>query len=189
MLNFEITYKSTFSVQWPKIKVYNNDKLIKEIECNNNKFTFSIEPDDKNKLIFDWYNKTEKHTKTTNGSITQDQTFELINIRADSIQLENWIMTEGTYEPRYFKGFIKQCQEQRINYPLEKRLKSQLIWHFPGQFIFLEFYKEFWDWYYVNKIQKEVVKFTNKDPERIFKYRGSLDPCTDLVKKLKELIK
>ena len=25
MLNFEITYKSTFSVEWPKIKVYNND--------------------------------------------------------------------------------------------------------------------------------------------------------------------
>ena len=37
--------------------------------------------------------------------------------------------------------------------------------------------------------QKEVVKFTEKDPERIEKYRGTLDPCTDLVHKLREFIK
>ena len=97
-------------------------------------------------------------------------------------------MTEGTYEPRYFKGFIKQCKEQRINYPLVKRLKSQLIWHFPGQFIFLEFYKDFWDWYFNEKQDKEVIKFLDKDPERINKFRGSLDPCSDLVGKIKELI-
>ena len=38
------------------------------------------------------------------------------------------------------------------------------------------------------KQDKEVIKFLDKDPERINKFRGSLDPCFDLVGKIKELI-
>ena len=70
----------------------------------------------------------------------------------------------------------------------DAKLKSQLIWHFPGVFSFPIFPKNFWDWYYEQKQSKEVIKFLDKDPERITKFRGSLDPCTELVQKIKELI-
>jgi|TARA_B110000977_G_scaffold159595_1_gene203583 hypothetical protein len=188
MLEFEITYKSSFCKEWPKLRIYNKNNLIKEVECSGDKFGFSFDPSDKNILIFDWYNKTEKHTKSTNGKITEDQTLELLNIRVDGIQIENWVMTDSHYEPRYFKGFVKQHQEQRLNHPLEKTLKSQLVWHFPGKFMLAEFTGDFWDWYFVKKQNKEVIKFLDKDPDRINKFRGSLDPCTELVANIKKII-
>ena len=188
MLEFEITYKSSFCKEWPKLRIYNKNNLIKEVECSGDKFGFSFDPSHKNILIFDWYNKTEKHTKSTNGKITEDQTLELLNIRVDGIQIENWVMTGSHYEPRYFKGFVKQHQEQRLNHPLEKTLKSQLVWHFPGKFMLAEFTGDFWDWYFVKKQNKEVIKFLDKDPDRINKFRGSLDPCTELVANIKKII-
>ena len=47
---------------------------------------------------------------------------------------------------------------------------------------------DFWDWYFKEKQNKEVIKFLDKDPDRIHKFRGSLDPCEDLVTKIKQLI-
>ena len=187
-MKFEITYNSTFSIDWPKIYVVQNNKIIDTKICDGNKFSFDLEPHDSNLLELNWFNKTERHTVVDKGVITQDQTLTLVNIRVDNIQIENWFMTEGSYQPRYFKGFIKQQQEKRINAPLEKNIKSQLIWHFPGTFTFLQFPKNFWDWYFNLKQDKEVIKFLEKDPDRINKFRGSLDPCEDLVDKIKQLI-
>ena len=67
-------------------------------------------------------------------------------------------------------------------------MKSQLIWHFPGCFTLPKFVDDFWDWYFKEKQNKEVIKFLDKDPDRIHKFRGSLDPCEDLVTKIKQLI-
>ena len=135
-----------------------------------------------------WYNKKQRHTKATEGKIIQDQTFNMGLLRVDGILLENWFFTDGYYEPQYFKGYVEAHKQSRTNTPLETRLPSQNIWHFPGVYYFKEWKGDFWNWYYDTKIGKEVVKFTDKDPERIAKYRGTLDPCTDLVAKLKELI-
>ena len=187
-VKFEITYRSTFSIDWPKLYIVQNNKIIDKQVCDGNKFSFDLKPEENNLLELNWYNKTERHTVVDKDVITQDQTFALLNIRVDNIQIENWFMTEGIYHPRYFKGFIRQQQEKRINAPLEKKIKSQLIWHFPGTFTFLEFPKNFWDWYFNLKQDKEVIKFLEKDPDRIHKFRGSLDPCEDLVKKIKQLI-
>ena len=52
----------------------------------------------------------------------------------------------------------------------------------------MEFENNFWDWYFRVKQDKEVIKFLDKDPDRIHKFRGSLDPCEDVVAKIKELI-
>tara|TARA_A100001515_G_C4479915_1_gene179714 strand:- start:5 stop:571 length:567 start_codon:yes stop_codon:yes gene_type:complete len=188
MIEFEFTYKATCSLDWPKLNLLHNDTFIEKIECNKDKFTWHIEPQDKNVLKLDWVNKTEQHTIMQNGKITQDQTFELLNIRVDGIQIENWFMTEGVYSPRYFKGFLQQHKDARKNQPLSSEIKSQLIWHFPGTFTFMEFENDFWDWYFRVKQDKEVIKFLDKDPDRIHKFRGSLDPCEDVVAKIKELI-
>ena len=188
MIKFEITYKSTFSIDWPKIYIVQNNKIIHNEECNGEKFTFNLEPQNDNLLEINWYNKTERHTVVDKGVIKQDQTFTLENVRVDNIQIENWFMTEGHYQPRYFKGFLEQQQAKRINALLETKIKCQLIWHFPGVFTFLKFPKNFWDWYFELKQNKEVIKFLEKDPDRVNKFRGSLDPCEDLVQKIKELI-
>lgn len=188
MIKFEITYKSTFSIDWPKLYIVQNNKIIHTEECNGDKFIFELEPQDVNVLEMNWFNKTERHTIVDKGTIKQDQTFTLKNIRVDNIQIENWFMTEGYYQPRYFKGFLEQQKANRINAPLETKIKSQLIWHFPGVFTFLQFPKNFWDWYFELKQNKEVIKFLEKDPDRVNKFRGSLDPCEDLVQQIKELI-
>lgn len=189
MTQFEINYTATHCVEWPRIKVLHNSKLIKDVTCDGDPITFSVEDTRENLLQLHWYNKTQRHTQSIDGKITADQTFELGLLRVDGILLENWFFTDGFYEPNYFKGFVNAHQQSRTNTPLETRLPSQNIWHFPGTYFFKEWHGEFWDWYYKTKIGKEVVGFTDKDPERIAKYRGTLDPCTDLVDKLKELIK
>lgn len=188
MLNFEITYKSSFCVQWPKIQVLHNDNRIKEIECDQTKFSFSIELEEQNTLSLRWVNKSQRHTKTDNGKIVQDQTFELVNIRIDGIQIEKWFWTDAHYTPKYFDGFLKQYKDQRRNEPLPEKIKSQLIWHFPGTFIFTSFPLDFWGWYFEMKQDKEVIKFLDKDPDRINKFRGSLDPCVELVNKIKKFL-
>jgi len=186
MIKFQITYKSSFCYQWPKIKIYNNGNFIKEVECNNEKFEFTFVPAEKNNLVLDWFNKSEKHTKIQNGKIVEDQSIEILNLRIDDIQVESWMLTDTHYEPRYFRGFIKQHQDKNI--VLETKLKSQLIWHFPGKFVFQEFPQNFWDFYFQKKQDKEVINFLDKDPDRIHKFRGSLDPCLDIVLQLKKLI-
>lgn len=189
MNTFEINYSSTHCVEWPKIKVIHNGKIISDIVCDGDKFNFDIIPEEKNVIALNWYNKTQRHTKAVEGKIFQDQTFKMGILRADGILLENWFFTDGYYEPRYFKGYVEAHKQNRTNTPLETRLPSQNVWHFPGIYYLKEWQGDFWDWYYDTKIGKEVVQFTDKDPERIAKYRGTLDPCTDLVGKLKELIK
>ena len=133
-------------------------------------------------MKINYFNKKEKHTAHKDGVILQDQYLNLNFIRIDDILIEPWVLTDGYYEPEYFPGYLK-C----IHKP-DTKLKSQLIWHFPGNFCFPTFTKNFWDWYFEQKQKKEVIKFLDKDPERITKFRGSLDPCTDLVQKIKELI-
>jgi len=188
MLNFEITYKSSFCVQWPRILVLHNDVIVKEIDCDQSKFLFSIEPEDQNSLSLQWINKSQKHTKTHNGKIIQDQTFELLNMRIDGIQIEEWFWTDAYYTPKYFDGFLKQYKDQRKNEILPEKIKSQLVWHFPGTFSFTTFPLDFWDWYFDKKQDKEVIKFLDKDPDRINKFRGSLDPCVELVHKIKKFL-
>lgn len=189
MVNFEINYTSTHCVEWPNLIISHNGKQIANIICDKNQLSFSVPQSEKNLLEINWCNKTERHTKVKNGDIVEDQTFKVGIIRVDGILIEDWFFTDGYYAPNYFESFIQMHKNNRTNFPLEDKLFSQKIWHFPGTYYFKKWEGNFWDWYYNTKIGKEVVKFTDKDPERIAKYRGTLDPCTDLVAKLKELIK
>lgn len=188
MLRFQITYNSSFCGEWPRLHVKNNAILITDIKCNTNQFEFEIDPSNTNSITLDWYNKTQTHTKSNKTGIIEDQTFELTNIRVDGIQIEEWVWTSGYYIPRYFKGFLKQHQEQRKNEMLPEKIKSQLVWHFPGTFELPVFPMDFWNWYFEEKQKNEVIKFLDKDPDRIHKFRGSLDPCEDLVEKIKSYL-
>ena len=50
MIEFEFTYKATCSLDWPKLNLLHNDTFIEKIECNKDKFTWHIDPQDKNVL-------------------------------------------------------------------------------------------------------------------------------------------
>ena len=188
MLEFQVTYKPTFCSEWPKIRVLNNDKVIDDLVCDGDHFTFKLIPEPKNNLKLHWYNKKESHTECIDGKIVADQTFEFTNLRIDNIQVESWMMTDGCYYPAYFKGFIDSHQRSRVNTSLPEKLDSQLIWHFPGVFEFATFTDPFWDWYFDVKQEREVIKFLEKDPDKTHKFRGSLDLCEDITSKIKELL-
>jgi hypothetical protein len=47
---------------------------------------------------------------------------------------------------------------------------------------------DFWDWYFKEKNEREVINFMDNDPDRIWKFRGSLDPCTDIVTNIKKIM-
>ena len=181
-----------FCAQWPTIKVVLNEKEISicEITEENSSATVYLELSEQHNLKINYFNKKEEHTIHKDGVILQDQYLNLNFIRIDDILVEPWVLTDGHYTPKYFNGYLTQVNELGIPmyYIVEKEIKSQLIWNFPGVFSFPEFPRNFWDWYYEQKQSKEVIKFLDKDPERIDKFRGSLDPCTDLVQKIKELV-
>jgi len=188
MLRFQITYQSTFCGEWPRLHIKNNSVSVADVECSNHQLEFEINPVDNNAITLDWYNKTQKHTQTNTSGITNDQTFKIMNVRVDGIQIEEWFWTDGYYFPKYFKGFVEHHKSQRKNEPLPEKIKSQLQWHFPGIFTFPVFQGDFWNWYFDKKQSKEVIKFLDKDPDRIHKFRGSLDPCEDLVEKIRDYL-
>ena len=187
-LKFTCDFNSTFSVEWPKIKIIHNQKVIKTHVCDKNMCEFFIVPQKINLIEIHYFNKTEKHTIVRQGKILSDQSLELKSVYVDDVLLDNWFITNGLYYPEYFKGFLKDHAKQRINEPLPVKIKSQKIWHFPGKFKFESFSKNFYDWYF-NKMNNYVeINFMDKDPLRVDKFKGSLDPHKDIVDELKKYL-
>lgn len=187
MTKFKFYFEPTFCVQWPVVHILHNTKIIKTFNTSEKVCEVDILEAKQNVLQIHYFNKKEKHTSHINNKITTDQTLQLMNVRVDNIQVEKWYMTDGFYEPSYFRGYLEQLKQNRINIPVEKKLKSQLIWHFPGIFTFPTF-GNFWDDYFKNKNDKEIIKFLEVAPDKKNKYRGSLESCKDLTLKIKNLI-
>lgn len=130
-----------------------------------------------------YFSKSENDTVIdSGGNIVADTEFRILNIRCDKIKLERWITTDLIYCPDYFQGYLSQFPDAPavINSPYQ--------FNFPGS-ISLTWSANFWDWYFEEKNKREVISFLEKDPDRVWKFRGSLDPCDDLVVKIKDLIK
>jgi hypothetical protein len=132
------------------------------------------------KLVFG--GKTENDTVIdSDGNIVADTEFRILNIRCNQIKLEPWILTDFVYYPDYFSGYLQQFPDSPIT------ITSPYQYNFPGTIEF-NWVSNFWDWYFEEKNKREVIGFLEKDPDRVWKFRGSLDPCEDLVEKIKELI-
>jgi hypothetical protein len=86
------------------------------------------------------------------------------------------------YHPRYFDGFLQHCPDA------PKEITAPYQFNFPGT-ISWAWENNFWDWYFKQKNQLEVINFLDQDPDRVWKFRGSLDPCEDLVSKIKQVLK
>lgn len=143
----------------------------------------SITVPDTGMLTLDFFSKTEQDTVVDQqGNIVADTEFRIETIWCDGIRLESWFNNSAEYCPRYFDGFLQQFPDApaSILAPYQFNFPGTIAWTWTG---------DFWDWYFVEKNKREIINFLDKDPDRVWKFRGSLDPCDDIVAKLKEILK
>jgi hypothetical protein len=174
-------------VVWPAVRVYVNNRLVVDQTIDqNNTCTFDADlSQSQNQLRVHYYNKCETHTvANANRVVESDQYLEITKIHVNDILLGSWMLTEGHYCPDYFAGFLEQVPGA------PKKLKSQLIWHFPGNFYFADLpnKENFWFWYRDQRRYVHAQAHNGKDDYRDEAYVGSLESHQDLINEIKKLI-
>jgi hypothetical protein len=160
-----------------------------QIRCNNEIITVpegqgkvTVTVPDCGMLDIDFFSKVESDTIVDNGIIVADTEFRFDSAWCDNIKLESWFVAACVYRPRYFAGFLEQVTDapSEIKEPYQFNFPGNIIWSWEGNF---------WDWYFKERNSRTVINFLDKDPDRVWKFGGSLDPCEDLVEKIREVIK
>lgn len=165
----------------PEVKVVTSPEE-KTLKFNDGESFVDFDNFDYTGMTLDFFSKTEDDTIVDeNGEIQEDTQFRIAEIWANGIKLEKWFLNDAVYKPNYFEGFLEQFPES------ESEIKSPYQFNFPG-IINWEWEGDFWDWYFEEKNNREVINFLDKDQDRVWKFRGTLDPCDDIIKKLKELL-
>lgn len=177
MLTFTFLIEANHGRSAPKICAGNKNFIL-----SLGHSTIDVVVEDTGTLILDFYNKVESDTIIENDCITADTEFKILQIWCDGIKLEPWFKNISVYRPRYFSGFLKQFPESVTE------ITAAYQYNFPGD-ISWAWQNNFWDWYFEQKNQLEVINFLDQDPDRVWKFRGSLDPCSDLVEKIKQVLK
>jgi len=176
MLTFTLQTQTKYGRTGPRIRVGNEDILLPPDQA-----TTDITVQDTGSLILDFHSKTEQDTVIENGVITADTEFRIVNIWCDGIRLETWFRNLAVYRPRYFAGFLQHQPDA------PEEIVAPYQFNFPGT-VTWSWQDDFWEWYFVQKNQQEVINFLDQDPDRVWKFRGSLDPCEDLVTKIKQVL-
>lgn len=177
MLNFTILTESKYGRTGPRIRAGQYDLLLPPGQA-----MIDITIEDIGSFVIDFYSKTENDTVVDRGHIVADTEFRILNMWCDGIKLENWFKNIAVYKPNYFTGFLQQQPDA----PAE--ITAPYQFNFPGT-ITWQWQDDFWEWYFTQKNNLEVINFLSHEPDRVWKYRGSLDPCQDLVIKIKQILK
>ena len=185
-MKLTVIAQGTHSIEWPIIEVVVNDCSVgsyKVQELSELNFDLALDQE-QNYICIHYTNKEEHHTVVDNGKIVSDQSVKLLQVRLDDILLDTWFLTEAHYEPDYFAGF------QLSNPSAPTQLKSQLIWHFPGTFVLpmVPAQDKFWFWYRDQRRFIHSKQYSDKDGYREENYIGSLDPLTDLIQEIKNVL-
>jgi hypothetical protein len=176
LIRFTFETDAQHGVTAPKIKIQDQIFEIKEgINC------LTVEIEDCESLIIDFFSKSESDTVVDGSEIVKDTQFKINKIWVDGILTEPWFKNIAVYHPMYFDGFLSQFPDS------PKEIVSPYQFNFPG-LIKWQWSGNFWDWYFIEKNNREIINFLDKDPDRVWKFRGSVDPCDDLVEKLKKLL-
>jgi hypothetical protein len=141
-----------------------------------------IQNDAEESLTIDFFSKTESDTVVDNtGAIVADTEWRIESIWCDDIKLEPWFRNDAVYRPRYFEGFLSQFPDSpaEIAAPYQFNFPGTVLWSWQG---------DFWEWYFHEKNNREVINFLDKDPDRVWKFRGSVDDCSDLVKDIRNIL-
>lgn len=183
MINFEFLVHATQGATPAKIQVLTANPGPSIVELVEGTQIISINVEDAGSLLLDFFSKTESDTVVDGqGNIERDTGFRIETIWCDGIRLETWFNHSCEYTPRYFEGFMSQFPDSPAT------IVAPYQFNFPGNFQWT-WTGDFWEWYFIEKNNREVINFLDKDPDRVWKFRGSLDPCEDVVAKLKELLK
>lgn len=185
-MKLTVIAKGHCSQVYPEIKIFENSQCIgHHVVQDLCEMDVEIQLSQPNNMItIEYFNKLESHTRVENSVIVQDQYVELIDLRVDDILLDRWMLTESDYQPAYFDGF-------RLTNPTAPvTIRSQLIWHFPGQLILqsLPPADVFWEWYYHQRRNVYVDFLDGKDQQRNEQYAGSTELYAELIQEIKDLI-
>jgi hypothetical protein len=176
MLTFTIEFDTNIGRTAPRLRRGDQDvELLKGIGCVD----FTVE--DQGSFVLDFYNKTPSDSIVENGKIIADTEFKINKIWVDGILLELWFKNSAVYTPRYFNGYLKMVPDAL------REIVAPYQFNFPG-IISWTWQENFYDWYFVQKNKNEVINFLDKDPDRVWKFRGSLDPCEELVKGIRDIL-
>lgn len=177
MNQFTFETHATIGRSPPQIKV-NNQIITIPAGCN----LIQLPAQSQNTLTVDFFSKTESDTVVgKQGNIIADTEWRISTIWCDDVKLESWFRNDAVYRPVYFKGFLAQNPLA----PLE--ILSPYQFNFPGV-ISWQWTNDFWEWYFHEKNNREVINFLDKDPDRVWKFRGSTESCDDLVVKIKNIL-
>lgn len=177
LIKFTFETEATVGVTAPSVIVTDT---VHEIAAGMSQWSVTIP--DSGHLTMDFYSKTQQDTVLdSDGNIVRDTQFRINKIWADGIILETWFLNQAIYRPRYFADYLAQVPQA----PAE--IEACYQYNFPGV-IQWQWESNFWDWYFDQKNSREVIHFMDKDPDRVWKFRGSLDPCEDLVSKIKKIL-
>jgi hypothetical protein len=183
MLTFTFQTHATSGKNLPLVKIETNPTC-PVIEIPDGVHNVSFDTEDSGSFVLNFFNKTENDTivDELTGQIVSDTQFRFSQVWCNNIKLESWFLTDAVYKPQYFSGFLEQNPEapEEINSPYQFNFPGLICWQWDGNF---------WDWYFIEKNKREVINFLDQDPDRVWKFRGSLDPCDDIVQKIKTILK
>lgn len=177
MIKFTLETQAAWGACAPQIKVNDHVYILPK-----GHHVFELSEQDTDNLVIDFFSKQETDTLTDpDGNILADTEFRLITIWCDGIRLENWFINSAVYLPRYFPGYLSRFPHAplSIESPYQFNFPGTIEWHWSG---------EFWQWYFHEKNNREVINFLDKDPDRVWKFRGNMDDCVELVDKIKGLM-
>lgn len=115
------------------------------------------------------------------GTIIGDTEWRISSIWCDDILLEPWFRNDAVYKPKYFEGYLEHNPDapKEVLAPFQFNFPGTISWNWQGYF---------WDWYFHEKNNREIINFLDKDPDRVWKFRGNTESCEDLVAKIKDII-
>ena len=183
MITWKFEIETTVGKNPPAFRVI-SDSHRQTVTWDENCNTIEFASDYPGLLAIDYFSKQEQDTITDkNGHIVKDTMWRIKRIWCENILLEQWFVNDAVYYPRYFKNFIEQfpASPDKIKSPYQFNFPGLIKWQWDNNM-------DFWDWYFIEKNKREDINFLENDPERVWKYRGSLDPCEDLVVNIKELL-
>lgn len=160
-----------------------------QIRVNNHVLTIpegtnlvKLPPQNLETLIIDFFSKQESDTIVNEwDQIVTDTEWRVINIWCDQIRLEPWFRNDAVYHPKYFPGFLK-------NHPdTPAAIMAPYQFNFPGT-VKWQWHGDFWEWYFHEKNKREVINFLDKDPDRVWKFRGNTESCDDLVTGIRNIL-
>jgi hypothetical protein len=186
-VKFTFEFRATKGRTWPSLYILVNNFQIhtQEVNPESHRVTVDVFMDHgPNNISIGFFSKQERETVIKDGEIVADQSLELLKVYADDILLESWFWTEHFYIPEYFQGYKKQFPDAPT------QLRSQLLWHFPGRYIFMNLPSStnFWHWYQTERTGR--VLDTLIDPTG--QIRDNYNPLDDedraLINEIKKLI-